>query len=146
MLDRIVGTPETPVPGSTSRRSPAHARKFAKDATSDTPAFTPQEQPEVQVRAFRILKADVEAHGSTPGCAGCRAIRAGGTYKSNHTPECRMRFEEILRNTPSGMERLAKADDRIAREIVRRSGLEPHGDVAPEGGADEEAGPPKRAR
>ena len=44
---------------------------------------------------FYIKKRDVELHGVTPGCAGCRTMFLGGT-RQNHTAECRERFRGLL--------------------------------------------------
>ena len=46
-------------------------------------------------KEFYIKKRDVEAHGVTPGCAGCRTMFLGGT-RQNHSAECRERFRALL--------------------------------------------------
>ena len=46
---------------------------------------------------FYIKKRDVEAHGHTKGCAGCRTMFHGGT-RQNHSADCRERFRGLLQN------------------------------------------------
>ena len=56
------------------------------------------EQEEVRAsveipRSFNIRKTDLEEHGYTKGCLGCRAVLRGGT-RQGHNMECRKRFEK----------------------------------------------------
>ena len=44
---------------------------------------------------FYIKRQDVELHGVTKGCAGCRTMFGGGT-RQNHSAECRERFRALL--------------------------------------------------
>ena len=46
-------------------------------------------------KEFYIKKRDIEAHGVTQGCAGCRTVFLGGT-RQNHSAECRERFRALL--------------------------------------------------
>ena len=48
-------------------------------------------------KEFYIKKRDIEAHGHTRGCAGCRTMFQGGTRQS-HSAECRERFRELLKD------------------------------------------------
>ena len=48
-------------------------------------------------KEFYIRRKDVEEHGITKGCAGCRTMFHGGT-RQNHTAECRERFRQILQH------------------------------------------------
>ena len=69
LLDGIVGTPAIPVVGSTGRRMPAYAKRFDNNTVRKAPEFV--EQPEVEApqdRTWKILKADAQTHGGTPGC------------------------------------------------------------------------------
>ena len=52
---------------------------------------------EAAPREFYIKKKDVEAHGHTRGCPGCRTMFQGGTRQA-HTAECRERFRGLMRD------------------------------------------------
>ena len=43
----------------------------------------------------RILKGDVDKHGPTPGCPGCRAAAGGKSWRSALTADCRTRMEAL---------------------------------------------------
>ena len=73
-------------------------------------------------KEFYIKKRDVEAHGITKGCAGCRTMFQGGT-RQNHSAECRERFRGLLKdeNRVQRMEVKRKEfEDRAAEEELRR--------------------------
>ena len=77
MLDKIAGTPEAPTAGASGRRIPVYAKKFAREVPVRAEGFVPQNVPEPRARTWRIERADVEEHGETPGCPGCRAAARG---------------------------------------------------------------------
>ena len=94
-MDGIVGTPAIPVPGAQNRKMPAYAKKFARDGQGKPdPSFVPQPGPDTPVRTWKIMKADIETHGPSPGCPGFRAVTRQVAYKAQHTPACRARFEK----------------------------------------------------
>ena len=66
------------------------------------------------VRSFYIYKADVEEHGLTPGCPGCRAMSLRANRQC-HDDACRLRFEGILKQIEEGKKRLDRADARQSR-------------------------------
>ena len=61
---------------------------------------------------IHIKKRNVEAHGHTKDCAGCRAMFQGGT-RQNHSAECRERFRGLL-----------GGDDRVKRMAEKRKDYE----------------------
>ena len=46
-------------------------------------------------RRGKIMRKDLEEHGYTAGCEGCKAALAGKQARA-HSEKCRKRFEEIL--------------------------------------------------
>ena len=62
---------------------------------------------EAAPKEFYIRKRDVEEHGHTKGCAGCRTMFQGGT-RQNHSAECRTRFRELLQGEGRVMRMEAK--------------------------------------
>lgn len=80
-------------------------------------------------RRGKIMRKDLEEHGYTAGCEGCKAALAGKQARA-HSEKCRKRFEEILKDEPrmkGAVERqnifLAKVveeEDKARREAMRR--------------------------
>ena len=52
---------------------------------------------EVKPREFQIRKEDAEKHGYTRGCAGCSSWFRG-LARQAHTPACRERFRELMKD------------------------------------------------
>ena len=126
LLDRIIGSPETPVPSGTTRKIPTFARRYVEEAgPTPKPEYRQQEIPIVSTRRFQISKKDVARFGPTDRCPGCAAT-ARGVGKAPHTEECRVRMEKELMETEEGRQRLARADERLAHELVRRAGMDPY--------------------
>ena len=89
LLGGIAGTPAMPVVGGTGRRMPAYAKRFDNNAVQKAPEFVEQLDEEIpQARIWKIMTADIEAHGASPGCPGFRAIVCNSTYRAQHTKEC----------------------------------------------------------
>ena len=76
-------------------------------SSSDVPRVFGVNTRESAPRQVYIKKRDIEQHGHTPGCAGCRTMLQGGTRR-NHSEECRKRMEAAM----AGDERVAKAQEK----------------------------------
>ena len=50
-------------------------------------------------RRMFIQKSDLEQHGYTAGCPGCRSLLSG-RVRQMHSADCRRRFELILKDEP----------------------------------------------
>ena len=83
LLKEITDSPGEPVPGTVSRRLQAFAKKF-ENAKPDATTFMPTPTTEQQVRPTYIYKKDIEQHGATSGCAGCKATLSG-RYRAPHS-------------------------------------------------------------
>jgi len=46
-------------------------------------------------RSFNIRKTDLEVHGYTAGCLGCKAVLRGGS-RQGHSAACRKRLMEAM--------------------------------------------------
>ena len=109
LLGSIAGTPAIPVVGGTGRRMPAYAKRFDNNAARKEPEFVEQPDEEIpQARTWKIMKADIQAYGLSPGCPGCRAIARNSAYRVQHTKECRLRFEKLLYETDEGRKQMEK--------------------------------------
>ena len=58
MIKKISGSPKDPVPGSSSRRIPAFAKKF-EDEKGEKVTFMPAKEAEPEVRVAYICKGDI---------------------------------------------------------------------------------------
>ncbi|MBN71658.1 MAG: hypothetical protein CME32_20555 [Gimesia sp.] len=118
LVKEMKGSPEEPIPGTKERRIIAFAKKY-EDPNVEKIRFKPMMEAESEVRVAYIYKQDIEEHGATPGCPGCRAVIRGGRYRAKHSEECRTRFEELLSNTDQGKKIIEAAKDRMTKAIVR---------------------------
>ena len=112
-VNGIAGTPREPIPGSGSSKLTAYAKH--KDTGEDKAAeYMPRrftEEPEV--RPNYIFKRDVEEHGPTEGCPGCRALlNPNSKYRAKHTQECRDRMEQAMTQSNEGASRVIRAHER----------------------------------
>jgi hypothetical protein len=69
-------------------------------------------------RRFAIRLADVEKHGPTEKCPGCRAL-VGGKSHQGHSEVCRKRFEEKMAGDARVEESSRKTGEFLARAIER---------------------------
>ena len=77
---------------------------------------------EAAPREFYIKKRDVEAHGHTKGCPGCRTMFQGGTRQA-HTAECRERFRGLMKDEEKVVRTEAKRkeyEEKVEEEAKRR--------------------------
>ena len=81
---------------------------------------------ELKPREFQIRKEDAEKHGYTRGCGGCSSWFRG-LARQAHTPACRERFRELMKD--DARKKLAEQkkaeydrrwEDKMWRKIIRR--------------------------
>ena len=118
-LSCIVGTPWKPIPGDddVDDAMPAIQIKM-KDGTVDIEQARQKEEQIVPRRVY-IQRKDIEEHGATPGCLGCRAI-LGGRKAINHSETCRGRIENCMKGTARGTKRMADVVSR-QNDFLERS-------------------------
>ena len=83
------------------------AQEEQSSSSSDEPRVIVVNTRESAPRQVYVKKRDIEKHGRTKGCAGCRTMFQGGTQQ-NHSEECRKRMEALM----AGEERVAKAQEK----------------------------------
>ena len=121
LVRQIGGSPSVPVPGAVGRRIPAFAKKF-EDTEGEKVVFArAPEETEPDVRVAKIYKENVDEHGATPKCPGCRALSNGSKYRAKHSDECRTRFEALLSETDAGKKRFDAARERRLEGITRKA-------------------------
>ena len=116
----VRGTPECPVPGATGRRIPAFAKRHQAESTERAVFMPAPAEPESEIRPAQIMKTDVDEHGYTEKCPGCRALKSG-KYRAKHTAECRKRFEAILLQSEKGKRRFEAAAERRSEAITKKA-------------------------
>ena len=79
----------------------------------------PDMPDESDICAAKITQRDVENHGGSERCPGCRAARNGAKFKAKHTHECRQRFERLLQEDIKGRQRFARAAERRMTGITK---------------------------
>ena len=119
MIKAVVGTPGQPMLGSSQRKLAAFARK-APEAQSEKPTYVPMPAAEAEPRQAKVQAADIDAHGPSEKCPGCRAYK-GGKYGAKHTNECRKRFESLLAESVRGRRRFEAAREKQLDGISRKA-------------------------
>ena len=118
-LDQMRGNPKEPVPGSGSSKIVAYA-KYKDDTDGKKVEYAPRSiDAEPEVRVNYIYKKDVEEHGATEGCPGCKALmNPVSKYRAKHTQECRDRMEKAMMGSHEGLMRVVRANERqnLAKE------------------------------
>ena len=107
-VEQLVGSPQQPQPNSESRRITTFAKKKLDKPDGPITFQPPTEKPPVP-RQVQIQKSDVERFGPTPGCAACRLIVAGKSWRAAHSLDCRKRMEDALAGDVDGKRRLERA-------------------------------------
>lgn len=133
------GCSKQPVPNQAYKRAPTYSRRFG--VAADETQYVPQPAPVIPVIGnFKIYREDVITHGPTEGCPGCNAVIRGHAFKAEHTPECRVRFQDILSQDEYVKARIERATARAAAAAAQ-----PH-EASQQGGEDAEAERPGGVR
>ena len=102
-IEKIKGLPWAPVPGREGYGIPTKIDIKLPEHKIDKPEM----QEELIIRRMRITRKDVEEHGTTSGCPGCKAVRYGKTACA-HSEECRRRIESHIVSSEKGKERIQR--------------------------------------
>ena len=71
-------------------------------------------------KGFFVLRGDVEKHGSTTGCPGCRNMRRKGATSVAHNAECRARiFKEVEKTDKGRTDSFQRKTEAIFEEALR---------------------------
>lgn len=110
-INCVVGTTWKPMAGEEHADDVMPAVQInMKDDTIEIERPQHREEHVVPRRVY-IQRKDIEKHGATPGCPGCRAA-VSGQKAVNHTEACRNRIEESMKGTVKGTKRLNEATTR----------------------------------
>lgn len=118
---KIKGSPKEPVPGSGTSKMVAFSKHRDEPNVQKMEYMPVENKEEPEVRVTYIFKKDIEKHGATEGCPGCRALmNPHNKFRAKHTPECRQRLEEALRGTEEGAQRVKRAEDRMNSAVTKK--------------------------
>ena len=91
--------------------------KLVTEMTEAEKEAEKQIEPEDKIPAkFHIRKVDLEKHGFTANCPGCRAALRG-TTKQKHTETCRARLFEATADD----DRVVRSTKRIEEYVARKA-------------------------
>jgi hypothetical protein len=74
-------------------------------------------------RSFQIRKEDAEKHGYSRGCSGCSSWFRG-LGRQPHSPECRARFEKLLKDDArfqNAQRRKEEYDERVRERAAKKA-------------------------
>ena len=106
-FDKFVGVPWELYPGVKGSTEMQCRVRLPRDPTEISRPVKGKD--EYVPRRFRIQKSDLEKHGYTAGCPGCRAANRG-LQATAHSEGCRARIQKELE---------AAGDERLERENAR---------------------------
>ena len=72
-----------------------------------------------RMQRMRITNEDVQAHGPTRGCQGCRAV-ALKLKSQTHSESCRTRMTKLISQTPHGAERVQAAEEKVSEMLAEK--------------------------
>ena len=106
------------------------SQREATHVPRERPRLSPPD-PYPDARALYIKRKDVEQHGYTPGCPGCKAAQDGKRAVA-HNEDCRKRVSELINPTrvKEHAERVA-ARSEAKREMLKRQAEEQEGEGSP---------------
>ena len=88
LIKTLFGTPAEPIPGSGDRKLIAYAKKRPEKAAGLQAYIPMPDAPDdAEPRAANIIQRDVETHGGSERCPGCRAAKTCAKLKAKHTHE-----------------------------------------------------------
>ena len=117
-LDMITGAPWCPN-GPDSKFDDIMPAIQVHMKEPEIPVEAPRCQEESHLpRRVYIARSDIETHGPTPDCAGCRAILLG-KKAVHHSEDCRNRITQVMKDHAGSKKRVAEADDRQNRVIAK---------------------------
>ena len=97
-------------------KDPDEAEKLVTEMTDKEKEAEKQFEPEDKIPArFYIRKGDLEKHGYTANCPGCKAALRG-TTKQKHTEECRSRFMKEMVDDARVVRSTRKIEEHTARK------------------------------
>ena len=79
----------------------------------------PGQVPDPKISRMRIYPSDVEKHGPTYKCLGCRAVALKKRSQA-HSEDSRKRMTKVIAETPEGAERVQFAEEKFNEELARR--------------------------
>ena len=111
------GTPKRPDPIAAGADIPIRVNVTPDDPLAEVEKMERSRAVETH-RSVYLKREDFEKYGYSPGCEGCRLLRAGVLGYKHHTPECRKRIEACLNE-----ERHPRFERALERKFVAEETL-----------------------
>ena len=74
------------------------------------------------LQRFPIRKGDLETHGYTKGCGGCRTALRSAKHNQKHTQECRERLEKAVQGEDKVRESKKREMEWLVDEVEKEAG------------------------
>jgi len=115
-LKNMKGTPQKPDPSKDGLIIPLRI-------TFDEPSENLEEESQLPrkeegPRIMMIRREDLEEHGYTEGCDGCREKRTGMQERRGHSEACRKRLGEAMEKTEAGKRRKEADEERVNKRLA----------------------------
>jgi hypothetical protein len=108
------------VPWKMTKESEGDGEELKNEVTimdKDYRERTREEEHEAVPRKVYISKDDLEIHGYTVGCPGCKSVLRG-TTRQGHTEGCRRRVEKELEGTEKAMRAKKKVNEYVDKKMT----------------------------
>ena len=129
-VEQIIGVPWKPYQFTDDDRLLVRMPEFTEEDATGLKEHLPSE--DAAPRGIIVTKRDLIKHGYTPNCPGCYSSRHGIKYKS-HTPKCRQRIFDSVREDEGDSKRVQDAKEREDAWLERQVR---QGEKAPEADAE----------
>ena len=119
IIQDITGSLEVPIPGMSGRCIPAHAKQY-QQTQSEQAVHLHMQDPDGDPRKAKVHTIDVDEHGPTEQCPGCRAP-VNGKYRRFHTDKCRRRFKRNMLQAEKRRRRFEAATERRLNAATKKA-------------------------
>lgn len=84
-------------------------------------------KPLIPPRRVYVEKKDLEEHGYTARCPGCRSILMGDRARQGHSEECKQRLEKELERTLKARRAKMRKEDHVEKVMEEEEEREDEG-------------------
>ena len=116
-LGAITGTPTSPSSRTSATSMSPYVKPEDMEENTHREEIAPAPDAVPEVRSFFIYRKDLDEHGHTDGCKGCRGVVRG--CRGRHSEECRQSFAVMFKGDPRRRRKIDDAEERKARTVVR---------------------------
>ena len=115
LLNKVVGRPIIDAEEEDSEEDADVDTSLRVDCPREVDVAISENLHEVK-RRRKVTKEDIDKYGPTPGCLGCRTLKAG-LPRQSHNENCRNRVEAEIQKTEEGRARVDRSNTRLTECI-----------------------------